>query len=93
MGGSALPRGLIDLGFSQRVLLFIGSFLFIEICMRLFLWLSSEGTVPGEKQPSELRYLGDVSLIRFGGYLRLNFNRSPNRLYSKRPKALVDVTE
>jgi len=79
MGGGALLRGLIDLAFSQRVLLFIGSFLFVEICMRLFLWQSSEGTVPDEKQP--------------GGYLRLNFNRSPNRLYSKRPKALVDVTE
>jgi hypothetical protein len=29
-------------------------FPFVEICMRQFLWPSSEGTVSGEKHPSKL---------------------------------------
>ena len=36
VGGSALPGGLMThLGFRRHVLVSIGNFLFIEICMRL----------------------------------------------------------
>jgi hypothetical protein len=49
-----------------------------EIGIWQFLSPNSEGFVPDEEHPSELRYLGNVGVIGFADELRLNLNRAPN---------------